>query len=71
MHSEITLPYHTDKLHMSSVLFESMVNNLGARIRRMNLQLHFKDKTEVSRFRSAVQRAEERDDAELNISSED
>lgn len=71
MHSEITLPYHTDKLKMSSVLFESMVNNLGARIRRMNLQLHFKDRSEISRFRSAVQRAEEGDDAELNISSEE
>lgn len=71
MQSEITLPYHTDKLKMSSVLFESMVNNLGARIRRMNLQLHFKDKSEVSRFRLAVQRAEEREDPEMNINSED
>jgi hypothetical protein len=48
-----------------------MVNNLGARIRRMNLLLHFNEQSDLSSFKMAVQRAEERDDAEINISSGD
>jgi hypothetical protein len=37
MSASSNLPYKTEQLEMTTVLFESMINNLGSRIRRMNL----------------------------------
>lgn len=57
---EPTLAYKTEEVEMSRVVFESMVNNLGDRIRRMNFELHFKTEGEKTAFLSAMQREKER-----------
>lgn len=57
---EPTLTYKTEEVEMSRVVFESMVNNLGDRIRRMNFELHFKTEAEKMVFLSAMQRERER-----------
>jgi hypothetical protein len=48
-----------------------MVNNLGPRIRRMNLEIHFKTKNELGNFTTAMQRANEREDAEIDLGSDE
>lgn len=71
MRSEASLPYHTDRLQLSTVVFESMVNNLGPRIRRMNFTLHFKTKHEMAAFITAKQRVDERASNDLDLPPSD
>jgi hypothetical protein len=56
---------------MTTVLFESMINNLGSRIRRMNLELHFKTENEKAAFVNALQRQKEREENEVELEDSD
>jgi len=65
-----SLPYRTATLKLSKVNFECMVNNLAERIRTMNMQLYFKTKNEMDNFITAAKKAEEREGADMQLSSE-
>ena len=56
---------------MSRVVFESMVNNLGDRIRRMNFELHFNSEGEKTAFLTALQREREREENEDLLGSDE
>lgn len=52
------MPYRTNKLDMSTQIFESMVNNLGNRLRKMDITLHFNSTNEKTAFSQALNRHE-------------
>jgi hypothetical protein len=53
------LRFGTEKLELSPTIFESMINNMGSRLRKMKLKLEFLSEENKVEFMKALNRLEQ------------
>jgi thiamine pyrophosphokinase len=65
MNNSQNFSHETDSLDMNVTSFESMVNNLSGRIRKMKLRLQFRSEQQKADFELALKRHHDRDEEEI------
>jgi len=61
--------YETEKISITTTIFESMVHNLGKKIKRMKVKLQFADQKDKKDFKRSEQKCREREDV-INLDSD-